>query len=170
MGPFALGSPRSSRTTCSTGLNRDSLPAISGTLQKRHLNGHPRVGCSWCKTDWLPPLRGHAGRVVAALELAGHEVADGLGPGELRLPGHHAVHVLERLLRAERGVYAAEHDLGSAIAETTGDVVRLRDTRGLGGERDQRCLDVVVDGLDVLVHDLEAHAGRRAGGDRLDAE
>src|SRR5262249_288822 len=46
----------------------------------------------------------------------------------------------------------------------------LGDTRGLGGERDERCLEGVVDGLEVLVHDLEAHPLRRAGGHRLDPE
>ncbi len=84
------------------------------------------------------------------------EIVEELVEHELRLPDHHRVAMLERLLRHEAGVHAAHHDRHSARPERIGDLVPAVHVARHRRQANQIRLQVEVDRLDVLVgeHDL----------------
>ena len=86
-----------------------------------------------------------------------------MSPDRFRLAKHHAVHMLERLIRIKSDVRTAGDDRFSAFSECVSQAIGLRRESGEEGERDEICISVEVNRLHLLVNHANLILRRRQG-------
>ena len=100
---------------------------------------------------------------VSTAEPTRRGVLEELSPDRLRLAKHHAVNMLQRLIRIKSDVRTACDDRFSAFSEFVSKAIGLRRESGEEGERDEIGVGVEVNRLHLLVNHTNLVARQASG-------